>query len=76
LKGWNYWGRKKRNETMLIVCRNLVIKVRNQGKHNMSKRNLKMSKTYKFKIDLIMFVCNEWFDVLFEIKMKEVWEVQ
>jgi hypothetical protein len=41
----------------------------------MSKRNVKMSETYKFKIDLIMFVCNEWFDVLFEMKIKEVWEV-
>jgi hypothetical protein len=55
----------KKKENMLIICRSFVIKFRNQEKCNMSERNVKMSTIFKFKIDLIMSVCNNWIDVLF-----------
>jgi hypothetical protein len=45
----NIRGEKERNETMLIVCRSFVIKFKNQEKRHMSKRNVKMSKRFKFQ---------------------------
>jgi hypothetical protein len=67
----NIRGKKKKNGTMLIICRGFIIKFRNQEEPNMSKRNVKC-QNLSLKIDLQLFVCNEWFDVLFEMKINEL----
>jgi hypothetical protein len=58
---------------MLIVCRIFVIKFRNRKEHNMSKRNVKMSKVFFSKFSKL--ICNYLYiingvDVLFQNENK------